>query len=298
MKMGFRYRKWLAEYLPDDGGRLSRLCYDDVDLLTTEPATFQPPSEDYGAYETRPVYGYDDCFPSVEPSLMPGSQVEIPDHGELCWLEWRGSAENDRLNFQVDSRLFPVRFTRSIQFKERELVWDFNIHHYGGKTIPFQHVIHPLLPLSRITSISLPRFRSVMDDEGAPIPIEDPSALEEHLLQVPTGEKRMLFLQELETSEVGWTMESGLAVTMRFPLNHFPTLGIWWNNLAYPDEDGRRRDECAFEPVPGTSSHLGIILIDRTCLVLEPGETFSWQMSWEVDGERIRNADVTWPEKR
>src|SRR5690625_5632388 len=68
-------------------------------------------------------------------------------------------------------------------------------------------------------------------------------------------------------------MESGLAVTMRFPLNHFPTLGIWWNNLAYPDEDGCRRDECAFEPVPGTTSHLGNSWSDRSCLVLDRKST-------------------------
>ncbi len=84
----FQFDKWLVEYTKEDGARLNRLSFDNHDLMTIEPELFHPPSTDYGEYETRPVYGYDDCFPSVDVCEFPGKEWNIPDHGELCWLGW------------------------------------------------------------------------------------------------------------------------------------------------------------------------------------------------------------------
>ncbi len=45
---------------PDDGARIGRLSYKGMDLLTTPLEQKQVPAKDYGKFETRPVYGYDD----------------------------------------------------------------------------------------------------------------------------------------------------------------------------------------------------------------------------------------------
>ena len=72
MKQKAQFGPWLVEFTLKDGGRLDRLTYNNINLLTVEPDKFQPPQSDYGEYETRPVYGYDDCFPSVETCKFPG----------------------------------------------------------------------------------------------------------------------------------------------------------------------------------------------------------------------------------
>ncbi len=97
MKKAVKFGRWMIEYDLDNGARLNRLCFDKFDLLTTNPENFRPPSEDYGEYETRPVFGYDDCFPSVDQCNYPGMDWKIPDHGELCWLKWNVEAQGNRL---------------------------------------------------------------------------------------------------------------------------------------------------------------------------------------------------------
>ena len=88
-----QYGPWEVECLPADGARLHALRFAGRDLLTGPPERFQPPEQDFGEYETRPVYGYDDCFPSVDPSDLPGHPgIRIRDHGELCWLPLVGHA--------------------------------------------------------------------------------------------------------------------------------------------------------------------------------------------------------------
>ena len=37
----FQFDKWLAEYTTKDGARLDKLTYDNYDLMTTKPESFQ-----------------------------------------------------------------------------------------------------------------------------------------------------------------------------------------------------------------------------------------------------------------
>ena len=59
------FDNWHIQYIPDDGARISVMKYAGLDLLTSGPVAFRPPIRYFGEYETRPVYGYDDCFRSA-----------------------------------------------------------------------------------------------------------------------------------------------------------------------------------------------------------------------------------------
>lgn len=282
MKKAVEYGHWLVEYDLDDGARLNRLCFDHVDLITTEPEHFKPPSTDYGEYETRPVYGYDDCFPSVEESIYPGMNWKIPDHGELCWLKWNLEAQGNRLTFSVKSRVLPVHFKRILEFSESSLVWRFEVENEGEEILPFQHVIHPLIKLDSITDIQLPPFDSVNNDVGLNLDLRDPEAVSNFLFSRVAGDTHMLFIQKVKEGKISWTYHKKLQLEMRYPPELFPAIGIWWNHSGYPDEDGCRRNECAFEPVPGTSSTLSEAHDEGLALLAKPGKTFSWEMNWNM----------------
>lgn len=253
MKLG----SWEVDCDLHDGARIRRLRYDGLDLLTTAPTTFTPPSRDFGRYETRPVYGYDDCFPTVE--VCDG----WPDHGEVCWLEWTGSTTE----CWVQSRRAPVTFTRRLAFADRELVWSFVADNHGHQILPVQHVMHALMPLDEISAMSLPACQT-----------HDSAALAQKLLSLPRGSVEMLFLQEIVEGTFTLRYRQGLRLTVTFPHEMFPTLGIWWNNTGYPDEDGRRRNECALQPTPGRTSRLS----DGTTLRLLPQGHVAWQVHWKV----------------
>lgn len=283
MKKQFNHGRWFVEYDPDDGARLSRLCFDGFDLMTTEPARFKPPEREYGEYEKRPVYGYDDCFPSVEECTYPESGWAVPDHGELCWLKWDLAAQSDRLIFSVRSKVLPVRFTRSLLFNPAELVWKFEISNMGDHALPFQHVVHPLMKPDDIADLQLPDFESVNDDKGNRFEMQNADEVRDFLFTRKKGDTHMLFIQNAESGVISWTYKNGMRVVMTYPVEHFPAIGIWWNNSGYPDEEGCRRNECAFEPVPGTTSRLTEAIESGHALQAKPGDSFAWELSWKIE---------------
>ncbi|MCF6269871.1 MAG: hypothetical protein L3J41_09180 [Melioribacteraceae bacterium] len=278
----FKYDKWLVEYTTEDGARLDKLSYDNYDLLTTEPATFRAPSTDYGEYENRPVYGYDDCFPSVEACDYPGKEWKVQDHGELCWLNWEATAKKDRLMFTVKSKELPVTFKREMKFSSNGITWKFDVINGGDKPLPFQHVMHPLMPLDEVVDFKLPKFKSLYNGISDKImhELNNPDAVKKYLLNQNIGSANMLFLQNIDNGEMSWTYKNNLHLKVLFSAEDFPSIGIWWNNSAYPNEDGCRRNECAFEPIPGLTSDLSEEYISGKCLTIEPGQLFSWEIKW------------------
>jgi hypothetical protein len=279
-----QFGPWTVEFSPEDGGRLDRLAYEDIELLTVQPIRFHAPQTDYGEYETRPVYGYDDCFPSVEECEFPGTDWKIPDHGEVCWLPWEVKEERNRLIFSVKSRKLPVKLSREMNFERDGLLWSFTVENFGEKMIPFQHVMHPLMPLKNITNINLPEFESVYDAiNNKVLDLNKPEQVVQFLLSRPTGTTHMLFLRNVNEGSMSWQYLNRLQVDGGFSKDFFPSVGIWWNNDKYPGENGCRRNECAFEPVPGMNSVLSDAYAAGKSLKVDPGENFNWQIIWKIN---------------
>jgi len=279
----FCFDPWEVECTPEDGARLSRLCFGGRDLLTGAPESFRPPSTDCGLYETRPVYGYDDCFPTVAACRYPEADLDVPDHGELCWLPWTVSEQADGLCASVESRVLPLSFQRAMRFEGVSLRWTFEVTNHGGKELPFQHVMHPLMPLSDVAAVQVPPFASVWEEmSGAALPQETPAAVAAYLQGQTRGAARMVLVRGVKEGRFVLTFRWGEVLTVTFPADLFPTLGIWWNDRGYPDEDGCRRDECAFEPVPGDTSSLAGSFEGGGCLKVPGGGKRTWSVFWEM----------------
>jgi hypothetical protein len=253
-----RIGRWEMACNLADGARIGRLRYHGVDLLTGEPAGFRPPQSNFGHYETRPVYGYDDCFPTVEAC---GSW---PDHGEVCWRPWSGAPTE----CTVASALAPLRLTRRLAFEGARLRWSFAVDNDGPAPFPVQHVMHALMPMHEIDAIELP------SGQGC-----DARQIAADLLALPSGNVRMLYQKGLTNGVVRLGFLGGLWLTMRFPSDIFPTLGIWWNNRGYPNEHGLHRSECAFEPTPGQDS----MLAHGTTMTVPAQGQLAWQIDWEIE---------------
>jgi len=176
---------WEVICCPEDGGRLESLRFAGVDLLTVPHARVPPNASDYGRYETRPVYGYDDCFPSVDPCRSPAGGHAVPDHGELCWLPWQVQAEGNRLRCRVSSDVSPVEFSRTLTFGEGALKWDFMVTNKSRNVFPFLHVMHALLPVNEVEEIHLPAFSELFDEANdRPMKVMGREALSRRLLNL------------------------------------------------------------------------------------------------------------------
>lgn len=280
LKAGFE--DWEVEYLPDNGARISVLKYGGQDLLTSEPVDFKSPAMNYGEYETRPVFGYDDCFPTVDACFYPGGKFVCKDHGEICWQKWLTEIEDNRLICSTDCLHPAVNFKRIMTFEGHRLIWRFEITSLSSERSHFLHVMHALLPLDRIIEIEIPECRKIFDEiKSRSSRLKSSAELGESLLTAQPGSFGMFLLRDLSDGLVKLSFSTGLKLEIRFDIMLFPTLGVWWNKGGYP-ESGQLRTECAFEPIPGTCSDLSKSFKDGVYLSVEPGKHIHWEIMWTV----------------
>jgi hypothetical protein len=284
------FGNWNIECAPDDGARISVLKYAGHDLLTASPAAFKPPEKFYGEFETRPVFGYDDCFPSVDQCFYPGEEFPIRDHGELCWKKWEVKTGMNRLICSTNCNKPEVTFKRILEFTGNELKWRFEVENRSAKKLVFLHVMHALFPLEKIQYIKIPAFGNVMDEiKSVSTELKNTTELSADLLASQHGTYKMLLAKEIKEGSVKLGFKNRLALTITFDKMLFPTIGVWWNNAGYPDETGLHRTECAFEPIPGTCSDLSKSFADGTYLSAEPGKILTWEITWSIENDNSIN---------
>ncbi len=280
--MNFESPPWSVVCLPHDGGRISRLRHRGRSILTEPSASFISPGGDWGRYETRPVYGYDDCFPTVDSCVYPDG-TEIPDHGEVCWLPWQMRSSSNGLEGDVQCRLLPITFSRQMHFQDSVIDWRFEVNNQSTRDLPFLHIMHALLPVKDITGLHLPSYTTLYDEiSHQSLPLRPAEELGGVLLAAGQGDVHMLLLQNIQTGRLALEFNHRFRLTIRFDHRLFPTLGIWWNNGGYPAANACRRFECAFEPIPGTSSSLTQALAQGTTLMVPAQCKRSWTVNWEI----------------
>jgi hypothetical protein len=263
--MEYRDPIWSCQCDPRDGGRLTRLQWRGLDLLTGPDVNFRPGE----GFESRPVYGYDDCFPSV------AAQEDVPDHG-LCWsMHPETSLEGDGLSclFRFETGL---RLHRRLHFQADRLVWAFRIDNPHEDDVHVQHVMHALMPPAVVRRIRAPLCEHCADslhgETFTPDRARDPLSL------CPEGSARMLLLQEVQTGEVMVELADRRRLRIGFDPVLFPTLGIWLDRGGYPAHAPRQ--ELAIEPIPGPSGDLRQAVARGQALRVPGNGVLAWNIEW------------------
>ncbi|MBK8884771.1 MAG: hypothetical protein IPN67_21185 [Bacteroidales bacterium] len=142
--------------------------------------------------------------------------------------------------------------------------------------------MHALLPLDEIAGLVIPECKTIFDEiKLMEAGLKSSEDVGERLMAFQPGSFSMLLLKDITDGFVKLKFRNGLTLEIIFDKKLFPTLGIWWNNGGYP-EGGAVRTECAFEPIPGTSSDLSKSFNDGVYLSVEPGKQMVWEISWIV----------------
>jgi len=284
------FKNWHIQCIPEDGARISVLKYLGHDLLTANPLVFKSPEKFYGDYETRPVYGYDDCFPSVDPCIYFENKFKCRDHGNLCWQEWKLQTKGNNIICSTDCLQTSVTFKRMMVFDGNKLTWKFEVKNRTSENLAFLHVMHALLPLKSIQSIILPEFGNALDEiNSVESGFKKAHEVAENLLTSKSGECKMLILREVKDGTIKLGIQEGMILNISFDIKLFPSIGIWWNNASFPNEAGLQRTECAFEPIPGTCSDLSKSFKDGTYLSVENGKALSWEIIWSIEHYNKKN---------
>jgi hypothetical protein len=267
---------------PERGARIESLSWRGHEFLTSAPAVFRPPEKDCGLYETHPVYGYDDCFPSVDACVCPDSGASIPDHGALWQIPWDFRVSGDSVTFSAKPEFPNAVFTRKMTFGESDLKWSFSVQNLSvDKPLFFNHVMHPLMPLDSVAGLCLPDCGSVFDEaRNEPVPGAKAEDAAETLLSVSDGRSEMLILRGIKNGEFKIRFKAGFELKVNFPAEIFGSLALWWNKGGWPPGPGSKRREFAIEPLAGPFSSLAKNRALGQCQSAPPAGTATHETVW------------------
>ena len=123
--------------------------------------------------DTADSGGWDECFPTVGPSPLPGAPPGTPplsDHGELWSAGWTSSiydhAEGTTLAGTATGLALPCEFHRELTLDRVEPVMRmrYRLRHTGGAPFPWIWSAHPLLNVQPGSLLELPTVSQVKLD--------------------------------------------------------------------------------------------------------------------------------------
>jgi galactose mutarotase-like enzyme len=262
------------------------------------PLTLPEPGASY--VETADSGGWDECFPTVGPSPIPGAPAgtpRLPDHGELWSAFWASSvldhASGTTLISSTRGASLPYEFHRQITLDPVEPVLrlQYRLRHTGATPFPWIWSSHPLFNVQPGSTLSLPGVDQVKvdavhgrDDLSRNDVVSWPDAI--------AGDAGQFTFPE----QGGWALKlfadlgaSGrmiltdprrgerLEITVR--REQVPQVGLWINCGGWAPAGRRPYYNLGLEPCIGAPDRLDeAVLAWGAAPTLEPGGERSWAM--------------------
>ena len=270
------------------------------------PLALPVPGASYG--ETADSGGWDECFPTVAPSPVPGAPAgapRLPDHGELWSAEWTSSvydhAGGTTLAGAARGTLLPYEIHRELTLDAAEPVvrLRYRLRHTGEAPFPWIWAAHPLINVQPGSTLELPGVSQVKldavhgrDDLAAGDVVSWAGAV--------GGERDRFVFPE----KGGWALklfgdlgpEGRMVVTdprlgerleMVVRREAVPQVGVWINCHGWAPPGKRPYYNLGLEPGIGAPDRLEEAVRSwGTFRTLAPGEETGWEVEvWLPDPE-------------
>jgi galactose mutarotase-like enzyme len=269
------------------------------------PLALPAPGSSY--IETADTGGWDECFPTVGPSPIPGAPASappLPDHGELWSAEWSSSvyqhAGGTTLAGSARGGALPYEFHRELTLDPREPVvrLRYRLRHTGSAPFPWIWSAHPLLNVQPGSTLELPTVAQVKLDA-----VHGRSDLSRGDVVSWAGaiggeQDRFVF-----PAEGGWAAKlfgdvgasgrmvltdprRGERLAMVVRPDEVPQVGIWINCAGWAPAGRRPYYNLALEPCIGAPDRLDDAMREwGTAQMLAPGEERGWGIDVWLVGE-------------
>lgn len=246
--------------------------------------------------------GWDECFPTVAASAVPGDPdaPPLPDHGELWSARWESSIYESGGAVTVAGTArgarFPYEFSRDITLDAHEPLVRirYRLRHTGGRTFPWIWSSHPLLNVQPGSTLELPGVTQVRVDAAHRRPDLDVDDLVSWPGAVGGSIERFEFPPP---GEAGWALKlfadaspegkavltdphRGERLEFAAAASAVPQVGIWINCAGWAPSGKEPYYNLALEPCIGAPDSL-----DRAARAwglaheLREGE----ERTWEID---------------
>jgi galactose mutarotase-like enzyme len=248
--------------------------------------------------ETADSGGWDECFPTVGPSPLPGAPPgtpPLPDHGELWSAEWTssvyGHAGGTTISGTAQGRLLPYALTRELTLDPIEPVvrLRYRLRHTGDAPFPWIWSSHPLLNVQPGTTLELATVSQVKldavhgrDDLSRGDVVSWAGGIGgeagRFTFPEPTGWALKLFGDIGSSGRMALTdPRRGERLEMVVRPEQVPQVGVWINCAGWAPAGRTAYYNLALEPCIGAPDRLDDAVRDwGTAQVLTPGEEREW----------------------
>jgi galactose mutarotase-like enzyme len=273
-------------------------------LWRSEQLPLTRPVAGRSCVDTADSGGWDECFPTVAPSPLPGAPdgaPQLPDHGELWAASWRSSvyehAGGTTLSASMTGQLLPYEFHRDVTLAPDEPVvrLSYRLRHLGDTPFPWIWSAHPLLNVQPGSLLELPTLRQVRLNQ-----VHGRSDLTRNdIVSWPVGiggeAERFRFPED-----GGWALKcfgdvgesgqmtltdprQGERLTIRVSPAAVPQVGLWINCRGWAPS-GRTPDyNLGLEPCIGAPDSLADATEEGLAQTLAPGEERAWDVEVRLD---------------
>lgn len=292
--------------LPTIGGKISHLHRRAGRewLWQSEQIPLALPREGASFAETGDSGGWDECFPTIGASPVPGvpGNIMLPDHGELWSAPWQCTVyerpAGTVFSGTVRGRRLPYEFQREVLLDRNDpVIWvRYRLRHLGQQPFPFVWSAHPLFNVQPGFRLALPGVRRVRVDavhgRGDVRPGQElawpPDGSGESFVFPATDRWAMKLFADFGKSgrAVVTDPAGGEQLEVRPANGDIPHIGIWINCHGWAPAGRTPYYNVGLEPCIGAPDRLDEAVLGwKTFGTLEPGEERLWGVEVEV-GER------------
>jgi galactose mutarotase-like enzyme len=222
-------------------------------------------------------------MPTIAACRYPGTNVWLPDHGELWTKPWDVTDVSDNsIATSVAGDALAYRFDRTVSLGVRSVHVAYRVTNEGTSDLHFLWAAHPLFSVLPTTKVLLHDTGNAgeLREVGDTAPTTWPSAglsVADALVQ---GTAKKLFARAVPAEVLVSLVDGdGGSLSLRWAGSQVPWVGIWLDNCSLS-----RRPVVAIEPTNAPDDSLEVAERVGQSWVLAPGATRRWSLDATVSG--------------
>lgn len=269
--------------LPSLGFKMASIVYKPKEkefLFQPTKGKYEVP--EYGdSFEKYDTSGLDEMMPTVERCLYPEGKLKgriLPDHGDVWSLPWDTELLEDMIIGSVKLKSLPLEFTKSISFKEKNIIrMDYKVKNLSDTDIHYIWALHGLNVFDDDTEFIF------QDDMNYPINVHSNEDLDKLDLKYLRNYKdkrsyKYYFWGELNKGEVGldYTKDK-VQYLIKYDTKVHPYLGVWITKGGFKGEYN-----CALEPSNGFYDSVSLAYENQRVPLLKGNQEDQWTIFIEI----------------
>ncbi len=271
--------------LAERGGKITSL-FDRVhgrEWLIAAEHQLRGPADEATIYDEGDLCGWDEMLPTIAPCRLPGTEIELADHGDL----WRGAwdlvaASPSSIATRV-TRELGYCFERTLSVEGASLLVDYRVTATGPRTLELLWAAHPFVALRPDTRLLVEGVSGFveMTANGEQVPYDwpDNGVVVSDAIAPSTGRK-IFARAHAERVSALLVDPSGATLTWSWASSDAPWLGLWLDHCSLS-----AHLVAVVEPTNAGDDSLEVASSRRQSWVLAPHEERRWQVRVSVSSD-------------